>query len=84
MNVDDYFNTGVGLYRVDIENTGPGWHCSYTAYVQLEGDALSGPAGLVGLGATIVGTVGAFLMKGRKPKEPGWIDPGSGPPTRSP
>jgi hypothetical protein len=78
VNVDDYFNAGVGLYRIDIENTGVGWDCKYTAYIQLEGDTLSGPAGLIGLGAIIAGAVGAFLMKGRKPKDPGWIDAGLG------
>jgi hypothetical protein len=76
VNVDDYFDAGVGLYRVDIENSGIGWHCEYTAYVQLEGDALSGPAGLIALAAIVAGAVGAFLMKGRKPKHPGWIDAG--------
>jgi hypothetical protein len=78
VNVDDYFNVGVGLYRVDVANSGIGWHCQYTAYVQLEGDTLSGPAGLIALGAIVVGAVGALLAKGRKPKEPGWIDAGLG------
>ncbi len=78
VSVDDYFDAGVGLYRVDIKNTGVGWQCEYTAYIQLEGDTLSGPAGLIALGAIIAGAVGAFLMKGRKPKQPGWIDAGLG------
>lgn len=78
VNVDDYFDAGVGLYRVHITNNGTDWHCEYTAYVQLEGDALSGPSGLIALAAIVAGAVGAFLMKGRKPKEPGWIDAGLG------
>ena len=78
VNVDDYFDAGVGLYRVDVTNTGVGWHCTYSVYIQLEGDTLSGPAGVVGLAAIIVGAIGALLMMGRKPKEPGWIDAGLG------
>jgi hypothetical protein len=78
VNVDDYFDAGVGLYRVEVTNRGEGWSCEYSAYLQLEGDTLSGPIGLIALAAIIVGAIGAFLMKGRKPKEPGWIDAGLG------
>jgi hypothetical protein len=78
VNVDDYFDAGVGLYRVAVTNTGVGWHCTYSVYIQLEGDTLSGPAGLVGLAAIVIGAIGALLMMGRKPKEPGWIDAGLG------
>ena len=27
VNVDDYFDAGVGLYRVEVTNSGVGWHC---------------------------------------------------------
>jgi hypothetical protein len=74
VSMDDYFNAGVGLYRVDVVNSGTGWRCEYTAYIQLDGDPLSKPAGLVALAAVIIGVVGVMVTKGRKPKEPGWID----------
>jgi hypothetical protein len=74
VNVDDYFNAGVGLYRVDVVNSGPGWRCAYTGYIELDGDPLSKPAGLVALAAVVIGAVGVMVTKGRKPKEPGWID----------
>jgi hypothetical protein len=73
-SIDDYFNAGVGLYRVDVVNSGTGWRCEYTAYIQLDGDPLSKPAGLVALAAVIIGAVGVMVTKGRKPREPGWID----------
>jgi hypothetical protein len=78
VNVDDYFAAGVGLYRVEVTNRGEGWDCEYSAYLQLEGDTLSGPTGLIALAAIIAGAIGAFLMKGRMPKEAGWIDAGLG------
>jgi hypothetical protein len=74
IDVDDYVNVGVGLYRIDVVNTGPEWRCEYTAYIELDGDALSKPAGLVALAAIIIGAIGVVYTKGRKPKEAGWID----------
>jgi hypothetical protein len=74
VNIDDYLQFGVGLYRVDVVNSGTGWRCHYRAYMKLEGDTLSKPAGLVGLAAIIASVIGVALAKGRMPKEPGWID----------
>lgn len=74
VNVDDYFNVGVGLYRVDVVNTGLTWRCEYTGYIKLGGDPLSKPAGLVALAAVVIGAIGVMFSKGRKPREPGWID----------
>ncbi len=74
VNVDNYFNVGVGLYRVDVVNSGPGWRCEYTGYVKLDGNPFSKPAGLGALAAVLIGAVGVLFAKGRKPKEPGWID----------
>jgi hypothetical protein len=74
VNVDDYFNVGVGLYRVDVVNTGLTWRCEYTGYIKLDGDPLSKPAGLVALAAVVIGAIGVMFSKGRKPREPGWID----------
>lgn len=76
--IGDYFDVGVGLYRIDVTNTGEGgaWKCTYTAYVKLEGGTLSKPFGLVAFGAVVIGVIGLLFAKGRKPKEPGWIDGG--------
>ncbi|MEX1008436.1 MAG: hypothetical protein WD271_11390 [Acidimicrobiia bacterium] len=74
VELDDYFNVGVGLYRVDVVNSGLGWRCEYTGYIKLDGDPLSKPAGLVALAAVVIGAVGVMFTKGRKPKEPGWVD----------
>jgi hypothetical protein len=79
-SIGDYFDFGVGLYRIDVTNTGEGgaWKCTYTAYVKLEGGTLSKPFGLVAFGAVVIGLIGLLFAKGRKPKEPGWIDGGLG------
>jgi hypothetical protein len=79
-SIGDYFDFGVGLYRIDVTNTGEGgaWKCTYTAYVKLEGGTLSKPLGLVAFGAVVIGVIGLLFAKGRKPKEPGWIDGGLG------
>jgi hypothetical protein len=74
VDVDDYFDAGVGLYRIDVVNSGTDWRCEYTGYVELDGDPLSKPVGLVALAAIIIGAVGVMVTKGRKPREPGWID----------
>jgi len=77
-SIDDYLQVGVGLYRIDVVNSGAGWTCEFTVYVQLAGDTLSKPAGLVALAAIVIGVIGLLFAKGRKPKEPGWIDGGLG------
>jgi hypothetical protein len=76
VGMEDYFDFGVGLYRIDVTNKGEGgaWTCTYTAYVKLDGGSLSKPLGLVSLGAVLVGVAGLLFAKGRKPREPGWID----------
>jgi hypothetical protein len=80
VNLDDYRQFANGLYRIEVENvgpatdTGPAWKCSYTAYLELEGGALSAPAGWVAFAAVVGSVVGVLFAKGRKPKYPGWID----------
>jgi hypothetical protein len=76
--VDDYFDVGVGLYRVEVTTEGENWQCEFAFYMTLDGDSLSKPAGLVGLAAILIGLIGVFFVKGRKPREPGWIDGGLG------
>jgi hypothetical protein len=80
VSIGDYFDVGVGLYRIDVTNTGEAdrWKCTYTAYVKLEGGTLSKPFGLASFGAVVIGVIGLLFAKGRKPKEPGWIDGGLG------
>lgn len=60
VNVDEYLEWGVGLYRVEGVATGtPGWTCSGSGYVRLDGNPLTKPAGQAAAGLTIVGGVGA-------------------------
>jgi hypothetical protein len=74
--IEDYFDFGVGLYRIDVTNVGDDWECTFTGYVKLEGGTLSKPFGLIAFGAVVIGVVGLLFAKGRKPREPGWIDGG--------
>jgi hypothetical protein len=81
VDLDDYRQFADGLYRLEVENVGPptetgepAWKCSFTAYLELEGGALSAPAGWVAFAAVVGSAVGVMFAKGRKPKYPGWID----------
>ena len=69
--IGDYFDFGVGLYRIDVTNTGQdgAWKCTYTAWIKLEGGTLSKPFGLVALGAVLIGVIGLLFAKGRKPRK---------------
>ena len=69
VNVDDYFTYGVGLYQVDITVSGPSGSCSATAYVKLDGNPLTKPAGIAGAVAVVAGAgVGARARrKGQNP-----------------
>ena len=75
-SVDDYFDVGVGLYRVEVSTEGDTWQCEFAFYMKLDGDSMSKPAGLVALAAVLLGAAGVVFVKGRKPREPGWIDGG--------
>ena len=75
-SVDDYFDVGVGLYRVEVSTEGKNWQCEFAFYMKLDGDSMSKPAGLVALAALLLGAAGVMFVKGRKPREPGWIDGG--------
>jgi hypothetical protein len=77
-SVDGYFDVGVGLYRVEVTTEGENWQCEFAFYMTLDGDSLSNPAGLVALAAVLIGAIGLVFVKGRKPREPGWIDGGLG------
>jgi hypothetical protein len=76
VGIEDYFDFGVGLYRIDVTNIGDDWECTFTGYVKLEGGTLSKPIGLIAFGAVVIGVIGLLFAKGRKPREPGWIDGG--------
>lgn len=65
VNVDDYFTYGVGLYEVDINVSGPGGSCTATAFVKLDGNPLTKPAGIAGTIA-VVGGAGVGLRARRK------------------
>jgi hypothetical protein len=75
VKVDDYLKYGVGLYKYQIVNRGPGWTCTFVGYVKLGGDPLSKPVGQAGLGIAVVGLGGVLLAKRAKAK-PTLSDPG--------
>ena len=80
VNLDDYRKFANGLWRLNVENvgpatdTGPAWKCSFTVWLELEGGALSAPAGWIAFAAVVGSVAGVLVAKGRKPKYPGWID----------
>lgn len=61
VDVDEYLKWGVGLYRVEGVATGtPGWTCSGSGYVRLDGNPLTKPIGQAGAGLVVAGGVGAL------------------------
>lgn len=73
VEIDDYLKYGVGTYKVEITNVGPGWKCTFVGYVELEGNPLTKPIGIAAAGATAVGAAGSLLSPRRKPT-PRWAD----------
>lgn len=73
VEVDDYFKFGVGLYQVDIRVSGAGGSCTATAYVELDGNPLTKPAGIAGTVA-VVGGVGSGVRARRRGKNPMRMD----------
>ena len=68
-NVDEFLRYSVGLYRVEASGSGPGWACTASGYVKLDGNPLSKPAGQAAAGLTAVGAVGVALSS-RPRREP--------------
>jgi hypothetical protein len=60
-NVDEFFRYGVGLYRVEAYGSGPGWSCTATGYVKLDGNPFSKPIGQAAGGLIAFGAVGVAL-----------------------
>ena len=73
VKVDDWLKYGVGLYKVDVTNTGPGWTCSFVGYVKLDGNPLSTPVGLAAGAMVVVGAVGGAAAVRAKP-DPGRVE----------
>jgi putative component of membrane protein insertase Oxa1/YidC/SpoIIIJ protein YidD len=88
VRVDDYLKYGVGLYKYEIVNRGPGWTCTFVGYVKLGGDPLSKPVGQAGLGTAVVGLGGVLLAKRAKakptPSDPGFEAYDRSPPSATP
>lgn len=61
VKVDDYLKYGVGLYEVNVTNSGPGWNCHFKGYVKLDGDPLSKPIGEGAVVASAIGLIGTLL-----------------------
>jgi uncharacterized protein len=71
IKVDDYLKYGVGTYKVEVTNTGADWVCTYVGYVQLDGNPLTKPIGLAGVGLIAVGAVGGVFAP-RRAASPKW------------
>jgi putative component of membrane protein insertase Oxa1/YidC/SpoIIIJ protein YidD len=72
VNIDRYLDFGVGLYRVTAEAIGdPGWKCTASGYVRLDGNPLSKPVGQAAAGAAAGGGIGAVAstITKRRPDE---------------
>jgi len=69
VQVDDWLRYGVGLYKVEVTNTGPGWTCTFVGYVKLDGNPLTTPAGLAAGGMVVVGAAGGVVSGRKKPDE---------------
>jgi hypothetical protein len=62
IDVSDYADYGVGLYKVVGSSSGSGLECSGAALVDVQGDPLTTIAGLAGLGMAILGGLGVTLL----------------------
>jgi hypothetical protein len=66
VNVADYSEYGVGLYKVVGTSEGQGFSCSGAALVDVQGTPLETPAAIAGLVATIVGAIGVLSLLFRR------------------
>lgn len=62
IDVSDYADYGVGLYKVVGSSSGSGLECSGAALVDVQGNPLTTIAGLAGLGMTILGGLGLAML----------------------
>ena len=66
-NVDEFFRYGIGLYRVEASGSGPGWSCTATGYVKLDGNPFAKPAGQAATALVAAGGIGvAFSSRPRR------------------
>jgi hypothetical protein len=77
IDVSDYADYGVGLYKVVGSSSGSGLSCSGAALVDVQGNPLSTVAGLAGLGMAILGGLGLALLTLRGPASVGRRSAGS-------
>lgn len=66
VNVSDYSDYGVGLYKVVGTSTGQGFSCTGAALIEVEGEPLKTPVGIGGLVAAIVGAIGVLRLAFRR------------------
>jgi hypothetical protein len=62
VDVEDYADYGVGLYKVVGTSSGQGFSCTGAALVEVEGSPLSTIAGLAGIVMAIVGGLGVLWL----------------------
>ena len=65
VDVGDYSEYGVGLYKIVGTSSGQGFSCTGAALVEVEGDPLRTVAGLVGIGLAVVGGLGVLWVASR-------------------
>ena len=66
VNVSDYSDYGVGVYKVVGTSTGQGFSCTGAALIEVEGEPLKTPAGIGGLAAGVVGAIGVLSLAFRR------------------
>jgi hypothetical protein len=67
VDVGDYSEYGVGLYKIVGTSSGQGFSCTGAALVEVDGNPLTTVAGLVGLGLAVVGGLGVLWVAFRGP-----------------
>ena len=73
VNVDPYLDKGTGIYQVNGIGTGPGWICTASGYIKLDGNPLSATAGQAAAGVATVGLVGSAAATGMKKPDEGEV-----------
>ena len=66
VDVAEYSDYGVGLYKIVGKSTGQGFSCTGAALIEVEGEPLKTPAGIGGLVAAVVGAIGVLRLAFRR------------------
>jgi hypothetical protein len=66
VELEDYSIYGVGLYKIVGTSEGQGFSCTASALVDVDGVPWRLPAGIAGLVATVIGTIGILALLVRR------------------